>query len=459
MTPSRTAEKPERLTRTALLRRAGVAAATIGAAGIAAPYSFAGPHRFTGRWLAGDLSVVQWAHFVPRYNAWFRTWAQAWGEQNDVEVAVDLETYTLLPALAASEAKAGRGHDIFGFLSPPARYEDHVIDHTAIVREVEKAVGPYGELGRRSTYNPSTKRYFGVSDYYVPAPLIWRHDVWNDLGLSPATWEHVREAAPALRASGHPIGIGLANEPDSNLALISLMMCFGSFIQDESGALAIDTDNTVEAVEFMADLQAQGGESSAFDWNVTSNNQFVLSGRGSLIMNAISPIRRAEDLAMPFADELWIWPVPSGPRGRLGLGQYTGVYSVWKFAKNRDAAEKFLADLCVASGDSVPASSFFNYPSFPGAHPAKQIYKAAAADPRAPKGKYSILTTVASRYTRNAGFPGHTNAAVEETLDRFLIPQMFAQVAHGRMSAAESVRATAAQMKAIWRRWRAAGKV
>ncbi len=453
------AEKPERLTRTALLRRAGVAAAAIGAAGIAAPYAFAGPHRFTGRWLAGDLSIVQWAHFVPRYNAWFRTWAQAWGERNDVQVSIDLETYTLLPELAAAEAKRQRGHDIFGFLSPPARYEDQVIDHTAIVREVEKAVGPYGELGRRSTYNPRTKRYFGVSDYYVPAPLIWRHDVWNELGQSPATWDHVRETAPSLKASGHPLGIGLANEPDSNLALISLMMCFGSFIQDESGALAIDSESTVEAVEFMADLHAQGGESNAFDWNVTSNNQLVLSGRGSLIMNAISPIRRAEDLGMPFAGELWIWPVPHGPRGRLGLGQYTGVYSVWKFAKNREAAERFVADVCLAANESVPASSFFNYPSFPGAHPAKQIYKAAAADPRAPKGKYSILTTVASRYTSNAGYPGHANAAVEETLDRFLIPQMFAQVARGRMSAADSVRATAMQMRPIWRKWRAAGKI
>ena len=81
----------------------------------AAP-AFAGPLRYPGRWLAGDLSVVQWAHFVPRYNAWFRTWAEAWGEHNDVQVNVDLETYTLLPALAAAEVKAQRGHDIFGFL-------------------------------------------------------------------------------------------------------------------------------------------------------------------------------------------------------------------------------------------------------------------------------------------------------------------------------------------------------
>lgn len=459
MTARRGVEKPERLTRSALLRRAGVVAATMGAAGMAAPYAFAGPHRFTGRWLAGELSIVQWAHFVPRYNAWFRTWAQAWGEQNDVEVTVDLEVYTLLPQLAAAEAKARRGHDIFGFLSPPARYEEHVIDHSAIVREVERASGPYSELGRKSTYNPKTKRFFGVSDYHVPAPLIWRHDVWNQIGRSPATWEHVREAAASLKASGHPIGLGMANDADSNVALLALLMCFGAFLQDEAGVLTVDSQNTVEAVEFMADLHARGGESAVFDWNVTSNNQFVLSGRGSLIVNAISPIRRADDLGMPFARELWIWPVPHGPRGRLGPGQYTSVYSVWNFARNREAAERFVADLCLASSEATPAADFFNFPSFPGAHPDKEIYKAAATDRRAPMGKYSILTTVASRYTANAGYPGHTNAAVQETLDRFLIPQMFARVAQGRMTAADSVRATAAQMRPIWRKWRGTGRI
>ena len=36
---------------------------------------------------------------------------------------------------------------------------------------------------------------------------------------------------------------------------------------------------------------------------------------------------------------------------------------------------------------------------------------------------------------------------------------MFAQVAQGRMTAADSVLATAAQMRAIWRKWRVAGKI
>ena len=447
------------MNRSQLLRRAAGAAAATALGGASAPYAFAGPLRYTGRWLAGDLSVVQWAHFVPAYDVWFRKWAREWGEKNDVDVNIDLEPYTDLPALAAAEVKARRGHDIFGFLSPPARYESQVINHGAIVRHVENAVGAYGELGERSTYNPRTKKYFGVSDYHVPAPLIWRHDIWNDLGHSPATWDDVRDAAAALKESGHPIGIGQANEPDSNVALISLLMCFGSFVQDESGALTIDSERTVEAVEFMADLQSRGGESTVFDWNAASNNQFVLSGKGSLILNAISPIRRADDLGMPFAPELWIWPIPAGPGGRMSLGQYTSVYSVWQFAKNREAAERFVADVCLAAAAATPASNFFNFPSFPGAYPTKQIYKAASANRRRPKGKYSILTTVASQYTRNIGYPGHANAAVQETLDRFLVPQMFAQVSQGRSSAEDSVRATAAEMTRIWKKWRAAGKI
>jgi multiple sugar transport system substrate-binding protein len=453
------APRPETLTRSSLLRRAGAVAATVAAGGVSAPYAFAGPLKYAGRWLAGELSIVQWQHFVPRYNAWFRTWAREWGERNDVDVSVDLEIYTELPALAAAEVKARRGHDIFGFLSPPARYEDHTIDHRTIVDQVQREVGPYGDLGKRSTYNPKTKRYFGVSDYHVPAPLIWRHDVWNGIGTSPATWNHVREAAPALKGSGHPIGIGLASEPDSNVALLSLMLCFGSALQDASGAVGIESENTVAAVEFMADLHRAGGDGSALSWTPESNNQFVLSGKGSLIVNAISAIRRAEDLGMPFAQDLWLWPMPGGPVARLGLSQHTSVYSVWRFAKNREAAERFLRDLCLASSEAVAASAFFNFPTFPGACPATKIYKAAAADTRAPKGKYSILTTVASSYTRNAGYPGYTNAAVQETLDSFLIPRMFAEVARGRASAAESVSQTARAMRAIWKRWGAAGKV
>ena len=447
------------LTRLALLRKAGVGGATLAIGGSLVPTSFAGPLRYARQMLKGSLSIVQWEHVVPSYDAWLDSWATRWGERNDVSVEIDRVPYTRLPSLAAAEAKAGKGHDIFGFLSPPAAYEDEVIDHSGVVAEVEHAIGPYGELAKRSTYNPRTKAYFGVSDGYVPSPALWRRDLWDSIGESPATWDHVMAAAPKLRELGHPIGIGQSGELDSNIALTSLLMCFGSFLQTEANVPAIDTPATVDAVRFVADLWKAGQDSRVFSWNPASNNQLLLSGEASLVLNAISAVRTAETLELPFADSLWLWPIPAGPWGRLSLGQYTNVYSIWKFAKTPDIAQQFLADLCTDARQATLASGLFSYPSFPGAFPAAELYRVAAADPHAPKGKYSILTTVAREHTRNAGYPGTANAAVMEALGRNLVPYMFARVSLGKASPEESVKMTAWELKRIWRKWRAAGKV
>ncbi|MGE5273378.1 MAG: ABC transporter substrate-binding protein [Verrucomicrobiota bacterium] len=446
------------MTRAALLRSGGLAAATLASGGWV-PSAIAGPLRHRGRQLGGSLSIVQWTHVIGGFDAWFNGWAKDWGTRNDVEVKVDHISITRLPALVASEAKAQKGHDIVGFLTPPTAYDDQVIDHGSIVRAVERQVGPYSTLGRLSTYNPRRETYLGISDSYVPAPVLWRYDLWNAVGESPATWDHVRAAAPALKEAGYPLGIGLSTEPDSNLVLLDLMAAFGSFLQHWDNTLAIDSPATVEAVKFMADLQRRGQTGDVYGWTQASNNQFLFSGRGSLIVNAISAVRMAEDLQLPVSDDLWIWPMPAGPHGRFALPQATSVYSIWKFAQNREAAETFLADLCVAAEPATLASKLYSFPSFPGAFPPERLRRAAAADTHRPRGKYSILATTAARDTRNVGYPGTTNPAVNETLDRFLIPKMFAQVAQGKLSAANSVRSTASEMKQIWAKWKTAGKV
>ena len=125
------------MTRAALLRSGGLAAAAL-ASGGRVPYAFAGPLRHRGRQLGGSLSIVQWTHVIGGYDVWFNGWAKDWGTRNDVLVTVDHITTTRLPALVASEATAQKGHDIVGFLAPPTAYEDQVIDHGTIVRAVER---------------------------------------------------------------------------------------------------------------------------------------------------------------------------------------------------------------------------------------------------------------------------------------------------------------------------------
>jgi multiple sugar transport system substrate-binding protein len=448
-----------RLTRRELLKRAGIGAAAVGVSGASAPFSFAGPMKYKNRQLKGDLSIIQWVHFVPAYDDWFdNTWVKQWGQKNDVQVTVEHINNTLLDTRAAAEVAAQSGHDLFMNLHPMASYEDQVINHASVIQEIQRKVGPYSDLGKRSTYNPKTKKYFAVSDNYVPDPVIWRRDIWNGIGEAPYTWDHVRKAAPKLQQAGHPLFIGQSQELDSNMALLAFMMCFGAFVQDAHNRPILNTKATINAVKFMADL-AKSEDPSIYGANPATNNNYLYSGTGSMILNAISATRTPEAQHLPFSDDLNIWPIPIGPHGRLGLEHVMGCYSIWKFAQNKENAQQFLVDLCVNYKQATDASQLYNFPSFPGAYPFAQIRKAAAADPHKPRGKYTVLTTIAEKFTHNIGYPGTTNAAMDEVFSKYLIPQMFAQVSQGKMSAADSVRSTAAQVKDIYANWKARGKI
>jgi multiple sugar transport system substrate-binding protein len=449
-----------RYDRRELIRRAGAAGISIGVAGSGFGQAFYGPLRFKDRWLKGDLSIIQWAHFVPAYDVWFDgTWIKQWGEKNDVQVKADHILNTLLPARMAAEAAAGQGHDLFFNLSPPAQFEDKVINHAEIVEQVTHKLGKIGIVAHRATYNPKTKKWFAFSDNYVPDPVVWRHDVWNATGLSPNTWENVRKAAPKLKASGHPLGIGQSAELDSNMALMSFLMCFGAYVQNEHARVTIKTKRAVEAVKFMADIYKNGETDEIFGWDPSGNNNFIYSGRGSMILNAISATRTPEDRKLPFADDLYISPIPRGPVQRLGFEHVMGCYTIWKFASNKAAAKKFLADLEINYKQACLASKFYNFPSWPGAYPFSQIRKAAGQDTHKPHGKYQVLTTIAQKYTVNPGYPGYANAAFDEMFNKFLIPKMFAQVSQGKMSAADAVSAANHDIQGIYTKWRKLGKI
>jgi multiple sugar transport system substrate-binding protein len=83
----------------------------------------------------------------------------------------------------------------------------------------------------------------------------------------------------------------------------------------------------------------------------------------------------------------------------------------------------------------------------------------AAQDTHRPRGKYTILTAIAEKYTANVGYPGYSNAAIDEVFNKFLIPQMFAQVAQGKMTPDEAARAAEREIKSIFASWRKKKKI
>jgi multiple sugar transport system substrate-binding protein len=408
-----------------------------------------------------QLRIAQWSHFVPAYDAWFdNEYVKGWGEEHDVEVVVDHLPLGELPIRGDSEAAAKRGHDLFWFINPRASLEDEVIDHREIVDEVTAKLGKMTPHVERSVFNPKTNVFFAFPDHWAPNPLHYRVDLWSPIqpGLRPSTWDDVRRAGPALKGGGHPLGLGISTDTDSNWTLNTLLHSYGASIQDENANLAINTPATVEAVKVCAEIYRTGMTDEVFAWDGASNNRLLTSGRGSLIVNAVSAVRAAEQQDPELASKIALAPVPVGPSGNQPRSTgVVGSYVIWKFSPNAELAKQFLVDLSLSSRDAFLHSGFYNLPAFPGV--VSDVHELVASDSAArPADKYALLADAAD-WSTNVGSPGPFNAAVDEVFNVFALSNMFSTAARGQVSPAEAVAAAEAEMRPIFEKWRGRGKI
>jgi multiple sugar transport system substrate-binding protein len=399
------------------------------------------------------LKILQWSHFVPRYDEWFdKKFTKEWGEKHNTQVTVDHISAAEIRARAAAEVAAQKGHDLFMFLDPPAVYEGQTLDHTELVQEVEKKYGKMVDLAHKSTFNPKTKRYFGFSDNWVPDPGNYRKDLWDAVGMFPDTWEDVRIGGAKIKQQfGNPVGIGLSQELDTSMAMRAIMYSFGAHEQNEEGQVTINSKETLEAVKYVRALFKEAMTPEVFTWDVSSNNRFMLAGKGSFAMNAISITRSAEKDVPEMSKKIQLCKTPAGPVRRMGLEHVMSVYVIWKFAENKEGAKQFLIDLIDNFRTAFLESEFYNFPSFPNTVPDLQelIAKDAKGEP---PDKYSILGTFVDHAT-NVGYPGYCSAWIDEVFSTFIIPTMFAKAARDELSPEEAIKAAEREIKRVHGKW------
>jgi multiple sugar transport system substrate-binding protein len=442
--------KPHEITRRTFTKLAGSGALGAGLGGPA----FLFPERAEAQ--QKTLKIIQWSHFVPAWDTWFNgTYTKEWGQKNNTNVTVDNINLVDLPARAASEVSAKKGHDLFMFLSPPASYEQQVIDMSHVYQEVEKKHGKKIDLAHKSTFNPKTKKYFAFSDAYTPDPGNWHKDWWTEAGFpnGPDTWDDLLKGATKIREkSGHPCGVGLGQELDTSMAMRALLWSFGGAEQDEAGNVTINSKQTIEALKFMKELYQKTETPEVFTWTPPSNNQAMLAGRVSFVMNAISITRQSEREKLPIDSKIMVSPALKGPVRRIAAEHVMNCYVIWEFAENREGAQKFLIDFMDHFHEGFVAGQFYNFPCFPTTVP--DLQKLIATDPRAnPPDKYKALGNVLD-WATNVGYPGYATAGISEAFSTWVIPTMFASVARGDQTPEDAAKAAEAEYKRIFARWK-----
>ncbi len=429
------------------------------------------------------LRLLQWSHFVPRYDKWFDPFCRKWGEEHNVDVVVDHISLSDLRSTFASEVAAGRGHDLVEFIDPPSDFEPSVLDLSDLNQEARKRFGEQVSACTKSSYNPFTKKYYGFCHGWTIDPGDYRKSLWEKVGMSegPRTWEELLvNGARIKKELGVQVGIGISQELDTNMAERALLWSYGTGTQDENERVILDNPKTVEAVKYMTDLYRKTLTPEVFSWNPASNNQLLIAGKASYILNSISAYRSAQKDVPEIAKDVYFTPALKGPGGAAWACQHVIYVSVIPtFAKaNADLAKQFLLDLCANydramwESELYASPSFFNAPVLSGdrGYPRveegkilRDVYRAwFANDPYAlpgeAKGKLLPLQD-AEKWSANVGHPGPASPAEGEIFGTFVLPNMFARVAQGKQSAEESVKQAAAECRKIFDKWRAQGLV
>jgi multiple sugar transport system substrate-binding protein len=411
--------------------------------------------------VSGDLKILMWSHFVPSHDEWFTGFTQRWAEQVGVNVSVDHIDVGDVPARIAAEISAGQGHDMMQYIAPLAQFEPSVLDMRDVTDEASRRWGEQLELCRKSSFNPATDKFYAYSPGWVPDPGNFRRSLWEPVGLpdGPTTWEELLEGGAEIMSSQSvQMGLGMSQEIDSNMVLRSLMWSFGASIQDQNEQVTLDSPETIEAVEFMARLFQNTMTEEVFAWNAASNNQGLVSGSLSYIVNSISAWRTAQETNPDVADDVFFVPALQGPAGGFAAQHVLYNWIVPTHAANPDAAKEFLLhytenfaavtyhsklyDFC-AWGERTPElGNWLNNDPF-GAQPANKL----------------ALLSDAINWSVNIGYPGPANTAIGEIFGTFVIPNMFARVARSEQSAADSVAEATREAESIFDKWRAAGLV
>jgi len=364
------------MSRKKLSRRQFVAATALtSAALITAPY-------VRGAHAAGKLSIGFWDHWVPGANKASTDLVNEWAAKEKVEVQIDYipsQGNKLLLTIQA-EAQAKSGHDIIAMSTwLPHAHAENVEPVNEVVEAIIKQSGDVN----------GTVKYLGLAGgkwLGVPAcvgsqikgpcsriDLMKKHAGIDVQAMYPAgeapkadawTTDAFLKAAEACHKGGNPFGIGLGETSDNVDTVGAFFLAFGAEVVDAKGNVVVKNDNVRAVLEYYKKLMAFLPP-DAPAWDDASNNKWLVSGRGSLIMNPPSAWAVAKRDAPQVAEQCWTHGFPVGPKGRFApfLPFY---WSIWKFAKNKEAAKSLLLHLSQpdAIEKMVTASGGYDLPAF-----------------------------------------------------------------------------------------------
>ena len=283
---------------------------------------------------------------------------------------------------------------------------------------------------------------------------MYQKSLWDEIGMMPDTWDNLRIGGAKLKAKGHPVGISLGHSNDPSTTWRGLLWSYGGAIQDEAGKkIVLNSKATVEATKYVAALYKEAMTADVLSWNDSSNNQYIVSGVGSYIINPISAYRTDAEAEQEAGRRHRRHRAAEGP-GEADHGRRVRILRHLEIRQEQGSGEGVPQVLRGELAGSLQGERGLQQSVLrrPRAQADADLVERSDIDPARQAGDPAGLGQV----VRHPGLSGPATPAMDEIYYQFILNDMMAKTATGQSSAEDSVKWATRQCEAIMKKW--AGK-
>jgi multiple sugar transport system substrate-binding protein len=290
-----------------------------------------------------QLKVLRWTKFVDGDQLLFEANSKKFTEATGVKVTLEYQSWEDIRPKAAVAANVGSGPDIiFGWFDDAHQYPDKLLDVTDVADALGKKYEGWAPVAK--AYGTRDNQWIALPYGAAGSCCVYRKSLVEQAGFKefPKDTDGFLKLCQGLKKTGKPAGFALGHAVgDGNDWVHWLVWTFGGKMIDEKGKVAINSPETLKALEYSKELY-DTFIPGTLSWLDPHNNKAFLSDLISLTANGISVWVAAKKDKNPMADDIYHAPYPFGPVGRATELHLFTSGMTFKYTKFPNAAKAYM---------------------------------------------------------------------------------------------------------------------
>ena len=383
------------------------------------------------------LRILRPARFVEPDEVIFRANTAKFQQTTGIETRVDFVGWEDIRQQSAVAANTGTGPDIvLGWQEDPHVYVDKIIELSDVAEYLGNRYGGWSFLGEKYGKRQGSNTWIGIPFGGTTGPLVYRRSAIKEAGFDSVPNDHAGflKLCQGLKRLNKPAGFALGNAVgDGNAFANWLVWSHGGYLVDEAGKVAINSKETIAALNYLKDLYATFVPGT-LAWGDPSNNRAYAANEVWLTANGVSLYFALKNDAAtrPIAEDTDHALMPFGIVGKPPQASLILNAMVFRHTKSPNAAKSYIQFMMESEQYDPWLTGCLGYWS----HTLRAYGQSAvwASDPK---------LAVYRNGTENqfwSGYKGPISHAAGTVAAEYIMVQMCASVASGQATPEEAAR-------------------